>query len=142
MSIKRSRKNDERSRPMKTREHVKSAMKRKLNESTLTMTDAKRLHMQPYTGDQVASKLKRLKVIRPGIYIPYFDLQGNETGFFRFRYLEYGTERGFGALVRNRLKPLRYVQYPDTLNELYLPPLTSWSSIAADPGCPDSDYGR
>lgn len=64
--------------------------------------------------------------------LPYFDLRGRTTKFYRLRYLEPMARDGF-ALAAG--KALRYVQPPDTLNEVYLPPLLpqAWGAVAADP---------
>lgn len=63
--------------------------------------------------------------------IPYHDLDGNDSGFYRIRYLE--DLPGFGAQLA---KPQRYAQEPDSLNWVYLPKLgvegPNWAAIAAD----------
>lgn len=61
--------------------------------------------------------------------IPYFDLHGEQTKFWRLRYLE-DTRRGFDLVCGK--KALRYVQAVGTLNEVYLPPFADWSKIAVD----------
>lgn len=67
------------------------------------------------------------------LYIPYWGFEGEQTSFFRLRYLE--NLPGFAGLAA---KPQRYVQLPKSLNEVYLPPLlqTSWDVIAEDPKIP------
>lgn len=64
------------------------------------------------------------------LQIPYFDLDGKPTQFFRVRYLE--PLPGFAGQAA---KPQRFSQPLGTLNEVYLPPLfkKSWREIAADP---------
>lgn len=61
--------------------------------------------------------------------IPYFDLNGGMTSFFRLRYLE--ALPGFAGMAK---RPQRYAQAPNTLNEVYLPPLLprAWAEIAKD----------
>lgn len=111
---------------------VQKAMETKLKESALTAADARTLHLQPYTAAEVERKLKQLPAHRAGFLIPYFDLEGRTSKFYRFRYLEYGTEHGFSALVQQDLKKLRYSQPERTTNELYLPPLIDWQDYALD----------
>lgn len=71
----------------------------------------------------------------PALRLPYFDLRGRVTKFFRLRYLAaVAALDGFKAAT-NGAKELRYVQPPDTLPELYLPPLLAqpWQQVAQDP---------
>ena len=63
-----------------------------------------------------------------GLVIPYFDINGKATSFYRIRYLE--KQAGFAGMVA---KPQRYAQEPGSLNEVYLPPLVPWSEIARRP---------
>jgi hypothetical protein len=114
---------------------VNAAMLRKLAASGLQPGDAKKLRMQPYMAAQVEREWPTLPTARAGFCIPYFDLKGKPTSFFRFRYLEYGSGDGFAKLV-GRDKPLRYGQQRDTLNELYLPPFVDWQARAADASKP------
>jgi hypothetical protein len=67
----------------------------------------------------------------PGLKLPYFGFDAVPSSFYRVRYL--GRLPGFAGAVE---KPQRYVQEPDTLNEVYLPPLLDdpWSAIADDAG--------
>ena len=116
-----------------TTHRLKEAMKQKLLESTLTLQDARVLQMKAYTAVEVTRQFPKLPAYRAGILIPYFDLKGKRTDFYRVRYLEYGIEHGFGALVAENLKKLRYGQSAKTLNELYLPPFIEWQKVAQDP---------
>lgn len=65
------------------------------------------------------------------VKIPYFDLNGKLTEFFRVRYL--GRLPGTNGLLA---KPPRYAQPKGSLNEVYMPPVLerTWGDIAADPG--------
>lgn len=65
---------------------------------------------------------------RAALVLPYFDFAGRQTRFFRLRYL--GDPTGFAASLE---KPVRYVQPPGTLNEVYMPPLRDWSKVRSDP---------
>jgi hypothetical protein len=117
--------------PAKTRGiDAKSAMLKKLQESALSAKDAALLGFVPYSAEQVAAKFTALPAHRAGFYIPYFDLDGKQSKFYRFRYLEYGHSNGFNALVADGLKRLRYGQPEKTLNELYLPPFMNWRDYA------------
>jgi len=75
------------------------------------------------------------KTLHPiqAIRLPYYDLEGKDSGFYRVRYL--GVLPGFlGSLE----KPQRYAQPPGTLNWVYLPRMKGmpWSQIANDATVP------
>jgi hypothetical protein len=99
----------------------------KLAESGIGDREAKRCRMQALAPAQTRALHPSFKAY-PALRIPYFDLGGKETGFYRLRYL--GEMSGFDAL---RKKALRYVQEPGTDSEVYLPPLRDWRAIARDP---------
>lgn len=113
---------------------VKEAMLQKIEGSGLDAGDAKSLGLAPYTATE-AKKLTGIPAAFAGFRIPYFDMEGRHTKFWRYRYLE-STKTGFEALTNK--KPLRYAQPAKTLNELYIPPLkgVNWKSIAASPDMP------
>lgn len=114
-----------------TKTDVQNAMLKKLGDSLLDAKDARKLGMAPMTADEVNKNLE-LGANMPrvaGFKIPYFDLNGKQTKFWRFRYLE-RTNAGFAALTDK--KELRYVQTPKSVNELYLPPILDWKAIAED----------
>lgn len=115
---------------------VQEAMHTKLKLSDLTPQDAKTLGMVPYTAEQTAKILPSAPA-KAGFFIPYFNLSGKPTKFYRFRYLE-TVKDGFAKLTDK--KDMRYVQPPKTLNELYLPPLlqgkTRWVDVAGDKSKP------
>jgi hypothetical protein len=116
----------------KSATEVKAAMLTKLKDSKLTETDAKKLRFEPLTASEVAAKFSDLPAHRAGFRIPYFDLAGKPTKFYRIRYLEYGNDSGFAALTATTAKLLRYGQPADTLNEIYLPPVAGfdWQEYA------------
>lgn len=66
----------------------------------------------------------------PGILIPYYNMQGSKTKFWRYRYLRQPPKTGFAKLANT--KPLRYVQPKGSLNELYLPPVVDWNEVAEE----------
>ena len=100
--------------------------------SGLTAAHAKKLKLKALTGTET-------RIFSPSFYpvgsmlIPYFDSNGEQSAFYRVRYLEPLT--GFAGIV---VKPRRYAQAPGTLNEVYLPPLLdqSWAEIMKDPSQP------
>lgn len=112
---------------------VKQAMLEKVKKSDLTEQDSKLLRFEPYEAAS-ATKLN-LPAAFAGFKIPYFDLEGRVTKFWRFRYLE-TTKTGFDAITDK--KALRYAQPKRSLNELYVPPVggTNWSILAKDPSLP------
>jgi hypothetical protein len=106
----------------------------KLKDSCLTARDAAVLRLQPFTAQQVQAKLTELTFKRAGFRIPYFDLNGKISCFYRVRYLEYDNGRGFARLThkdgRAHKYDIRYVQPPDTVPQLYLPPTVPWAKLS------------
>lgn len=105
-----------------------AAMLAKLKLSGLEVEDARALGMVPCTArDATALGLSKHYA---GFKIPYFDLNGRQTDFFRYRFLE-PTKTGWDAVTDK--KEQRYTQPVGSVNELYLPPLmkgTNWRTIA------------
>lgn len=108
---------------------VRSAALVKLEESGLDAKDMKVLRMEGLTAKEVkAVGLPEYMALK----LPYFDLKGRPTSFYRLRYLEDTlAENPFAA--QTNAKTLRYIQPPDTLNEVYLPPLLNWLDVAKNP---------
>ena len=104
-----------RSVALSTRTDVQKALLKKLEQSLLDKNDAKLLHFEAYTAKEIAAKYPTLKYHKAGLLIPYFDAQGRRTKFWRYRLLE-SNLTGFEALTDK--KPVRYLQPPQTLNEL------------------------
>lgn len=100
----------------------------KLASSGLSATDAKRLGIVVLSAS-ATKKLSPTFLPYPALKLPYTDLRGKATGFYRIRYL--GDLNGFDAL---RKKPPRYVQPPNTTAEVFVPRFTTvdWSALAAD----------
>ena len=100
----------------------------KLSESGLAQADARRLGIAVLTA-AATKKLSPTFLAYPALKIPYTDLRGRTTNFYRIRYL--GDLNGFDAL---RKRPPRYVQPPDTTSEVYVPrfPDVDWVALAAD----------
>lgn len=99
---------------------LKAAMLEDLRRSNLTEEDAKTLQLS--TADH------KLTPAVAGYTIPYFDVNGKKTKFYRVRYVE-DTATGFAALAGR--KSLRYSQPPNSVNEVYLAPYIDWAAYLA-----------
>lgn len=108
--------------------NLKGAFADRITESKIDVKAAVKLGLAATAAGQAP---KDLPFSEPGILIPYFDINGKRTKFWRYRYLKQPEVHGFAALVKR--KPLKYVQAKGTLNELYLPPLIDWTEVANDP---------
>ncbi len=64
-----------------------------------------------------------IKPLGRGYRIPYFDLNGEDTGFYRYRYLE-DTRSGFER--SSGVKQRRYTQPPNTTPQVYWAPYINW----------------
>lgn len=101
----------------------------KWEASGLTAAHAKRLRLRTIDAAEAARLVPidaKVQAGRAALVLPYFDWHGKPTSFFRLRYL--GTPVGFAAALA---KPVRYVQPPNTLNEVYLPPIGNVNWIEA-----------
>lgn len=99
-------------------------LRAKLAASGLTPADAKKLGYEPVTAGEAARRLGRDDA-RAGFVLPYYDLDGRRVdGLFRIRYLE--------DAVGTRRAP-KYDQPAGAAPRAYLPPLTDWRAVAADP---------
>jgi Domain of unknown function (DUF3854)/Family of unknown function (DUF5906) len=65
-----------------------------------------------------------------GYKLPYFNVDGSLSGFYRYRFLD-DTRSGFEKL--SGVKQRRYTQPEDTTPEVYLPPYTNWVDYLSDP---------
>jgi hypothetical protein len=102
----------------------------KWRSSALSDLHAKRCGMRELNATETSRlKIPNVQPVR-SLFMPYFDLKGKKTGFFRIRYLE--PLPGFAGMVEDAQ---RYAQEGNTINEVYLPPLLkkSWEEIANDP---------
>jgi Domain of unknown function (DUF3854)/Family of unknown function (DUF5906) len=104
---------------------IKELMIRKISGSGISLKDAKLLELEPVSAH--TAKIRGFPGNAAGFLIPYFDILGKRTKFERIRYLE-DTRHGFDKISKK--KPLRYGQRPNTINELYLPPLVDWDRIS------------
>lgn len=103
----------------------------KLARSGLAGGDATTLSFKALSAEAIGRL--NLPVAAAGFVIPYFNLDGQLTKFYRVRFLE-DTRGGFAKLTA--AKPLRYAQPRDSVNEVYAPPYVDWRAIAADPTTP------
>jgi hypothetical protein len=71
-----------------------------------------------------------IKLAAGGFKIPYFDINGDDTGFFRFRYLE----NPLAGLPEEKIRKVpKYSQPHSALPKLYLAPIVDWRDIGANP---------
>lgn len=104
----------------------------KLKESGIDLATAKKYGIVPVPEGDCP---KALPIKEAGILLPYYDIKGKKTKFFRYRYLKQPKLTGFKALALMK-KPMRYSQPGNTINELYLPPVIDWQAVASDPIVP------
>lgn len=99
---------------------TRSAMLTKLKESGLDDPDTiKKLRLMPKVNGE-ATDLVGFDT--PGIHIPYFDINGKPTDFWRYRII---------GKTKNK-----YMQAKGTGVAVYFPPFVKWSEVAADPSKP------
>lgn len=111
--------------------HLEAPFKEKMQGSRLINGQITKLGFKILNAENCP---KGLPMQAGGFVIPYFDIKGKPTKFFRFRYLEQPERKGFAALAVK--KELRYGQAESTINELYLPPLVNWQAVAKDKTLP------
>lgn len=100
----------------------------KWGSSGLSNLHARKLRLKPLPGPAVKALWSGFHEAG-ALQIPYFDLAGKPTKFYRVRYLE--PLPGAAGVVE---KPLRYHQLP-TMQEVYYPPLDiDWAGIAQETG--------
>lgn len=114
---------------MLTKEQVRIAMLEKLRGSGLEgKAVIKKLGFKPYTYDELKRQLPELTQLpAAGFEIPYFDVTGKRTPFFRYRYLEEPKRRGFAAIVEH--KSMRYIQPAKMKPQVYFSPLYDWPTF-------------
>ena len=117
--------------PVKAAKSLGALFKEKLAGSKLSPKMATDLGFVLTPTDRCAADLPERA---GGFVIPYFDLSGKKTKFFRYRYLETPVKSGFAGLAKK--KDLRYGQPKNSVNELYLPPLVDWRKVAKDKTLP------
>ena len=111
---------------------ITEKMLTKLAGSALDKADAKAMKLE--ACNKTSARRRALNPAAECFVIPYFDLKGRVTKFYRARYVV-DTRRGFDKMAGR--KALRYIQPANTVTEAYLPPLgVSWASIASNPEVP------
>ena len=102
----------------------------KIASSGISASAAKLLQYKLLTAEQT-EKLGHRSV--PSFTLPYFDLKGKATKFYRIRYLA-TTKTGMAKLTD--AKEQRYDQPAKTVNEVYFPPLMkqSWEAYLKTDG--------
>lgn len=111
---------------------IRKLMLTKLAGSALDADDAKLMKLEPAT--RLKAQQLGLPSAKECFTIPYFDLKGRVTHFFRARYVV-DTRKGFDKISGR--KALRYSQPPDSITEVYLPPFDiDWEEVASDPSVP------
>src|ERR1039458_8783319 len=103
-----------------------------LTRSGLGRPEAERLGIKPLNTGSVID-LTKGAIKQPAYRIPYFDLDGKVTKYYRLRLLE-DTGDGTGAFKGAKSGGQRYWQPPSTKPWLYMPPIlkSTWSKIAKD----------
>ena len=101
-----------------TAPQVRTLMLAKAAGSALTPANVAVLKLTPMLAAEAAAL--KLPAAAAGFRIPYFDLRGQPTKFYRVRYVQ-DTRRGFERTTGK--KPLRYAQPSASVTEVYLPPL-------------------
>lgn len=99
-----------------------------LKASGLDESDMKRLKMRSLTAaESVKESGNSISVAT--LAIPYFDINGRDTKFTRYRFLE--EARGFASKGRNT-KKMKYWQPPDSPVRAYTPPMIDWKKVLTD----------
>jgi hypothetical protein len=101
----------------------------KLKSSGITPSEAEVLGMSVVNAADLDKQFHPVRALK----LPYHDIDGSDSGFYRIRYLE--ELPGFGAQLA---KPQRYAQQAGTLNWVYLPKCEGldWEVVAADTEMP------
>ncbi len=101
---------------------IKKLMLEDLKRSGLTEKDAKKFGYKPLKNSQTHKLIgKNLASYQ----IPYFDINGKKSNFYRIRFLE--REKGF---LKNT--KLRYSQPPDMSPKFYYSKLINWKKVRND----------
>lgn len=110
-------------------EDAKQLARAKWVSSGLTDEHARQMGLRALSAEDTAALATNFQAV-VALLIPYWDLSGRPSKFFRVRYLAQLT--GFAGVVA---KPQRYAQPAGTLNEVYLAPLfkSKWKDIADNP---------
>jgi len=100
-----------------------AAMLSDLSRSGLDKDDADKLQCKSILGSKLNGMLPGTTL--SGYVIPYFDINGKKSNFFRYRFLDQPLD--FKALAG---KSRRYTQPRGSSPQIYFPPLAPWHDIA------------
>jgi hypothetical protein len=100
-----------------------AAMLSDLSRSGLDKDDADKLQCKSILGSKLNGMLPGTTL--SGYVIPYFDIDGKKSNFFRYRFLDQPLD--FKALAG---KSRRYTQPRGSSPQIYFPPLAPWHDIA------------
>lgn len=118
----------QKAKPKASASSADSLIDAKLRTSALSHEDRKVLRIAEAKPEEL--RALRLPCSVPAMEIPYFELDGKEMGWKRWRYLA-DSRTPLERLAHK--KERRYVQAPNTLPRFYFPPLKDWARIAEDP---------
>ena len=120
---------------------ITTPVKDKLDESGLTLADAKALGIEPLTRGQTADLHPAFQALQ-ALKINYYDHLGQplpdrpaSAPFYRIRYLE-EPPPSFADVGEKKKKPLRYTQPPGTLPVAYFPRSIPWAPLVTDTSLP------
>lgn len=104
---------------------TRKAMLEDIGRSGLTAADAKKAKYKPLTAKEVKELTGNYAA---GYLIPYHDVNGKKTKYWRVRY----TEEVKGAFGASKKKPLRYTGPPGEIPRFYFPASIDWRAFAKD----------
>lgn len=131
--------------PKVTRLPTRSVMLSDLKQSGLERRDVTTLNISFCNPSQTAKLLNSKNYRYYSYKIPYFDIHGKQTEFFRIRFLEdvymenaVTAAQGFKKDKKEGKQPktIRYSQLAKTGCHLYLAPLIDWKKIVNDTSIP------
>lgn len=102
----------------------------KIKDSGLTPADVRVLNLEPKNAVETA-KLNPSFAPQPSFKIPYFNLKGEPTDFYRIRYLP--QPQPFKTNGSPVAKLIRYMQPPNTTPSVYFPPYLNWAVLSQSP---------
>ncbi len=103
----------------------RQAMLTDLKRSGLTDADARKASYKALTAKEVDTLTGNHAA---GYLIPYFDVDGKKTDYYRVRY----TEEVKGAFGAAKKKPLRYTGPKNALPRFYFPKRIDWRALNED----------
>ena len=103
----------------------RAAMLTDLKRSGLTAADATKASYKILTAKEVGALTGNYAA---GYLIPYYDVYGKKTDYYRVRY----TEEVKGAFGASKKKPLRYTGPRNELPRFYFPTRVDWQALNED----------